>query len=76
VKFGLEPIANVAPYKRISINDPVPADTNVRPPTTAEICENLMKQHEANRVWALVKGAAEGTNITAREYEAPAEDMA
>ena len=69
-----DPIANVPPYKRVSISDPQPGDPNVRLLTTAEICENLMKQHEANRIWALVQESASGVNPPT--YEAPAEDAA
>ncbi len=68
-----EPIANVPPLKRVDLNPPRPADPIVSP-TTWEICDALMKQHEANRIWELVKQTASGTN--APEYVAPSEDCA
>jgi hypothetical protein len=63
VKFGLEPVGHVPPLRRISINDPIPAEAPASP-TTWEICDNLMKQHEANRIWALIVDTAGGTNAT------------
>lgn len=66
-----EPVANVPPYKRVSINDLRSADPNIVP--TKRTDEEMLEHF---RIWALVKGAAEGTNVTAREYEAPAEDVA
>ena len=51
-----EPIANVPPYKRVSINDIQPADPKIvpTPRTKDEMTEDL-------RIWALVKETAEGT---------------
>ena len=57
-----DPIAHVPVYKRIAMNEAKPADANVHAPTTWEICDALMKRHEAERLWKLVVQTAEGTN--------------
>lgn len=55
-----DPIEHRPVYKRVSINDPVPAESHAGP-STWEICEGLMKQHEANRIWEAVKEASGGS---------------
>lgn len=86
-----EPIANVPVYKRIDLNPrycsqwcgqygcPCGSRLSSRGPATWEICDALMRKHEGERIWALIKQTAEGTNAPAvaqSEYQAPDEDCA
>lgn len=52
-----DPVANVPVYKRIALNEPRPAAPSVGP-STWEICDALVKRHEAERIWQIVRETA------------------
>ena len=66
-----DPIAHVPVCKRIAMNEAKPGQAHI--PTSWEICDALMKRHEAERLWKLVVQTAEGTNAPVPVLDVPAE---
>lgn len=56
-----QPIASMPVYKRIEIG-PGPRSPLAEYRSTADICADLMKQHEAARIWQAVVDTASGVN--------------
>lgn len=60
-----EPTAHVSPYRRIEIGPRVPSADQPVGEFLGDLAKRVADRIEAERIWALVKQSAGGTEVTA-----------